>query len=82
MRFALTAIADPRLLVEELPEKPRRAFFMAKVHGLSYREIAQLREMNAALEGNRTVRRRWRRNALAVLLLLGPLLVLQLPWQA
>jgi RNA polymerase sigma-70 factor (ECF subfamily) len=29
------------LLVEELPEKPRRAFFMAKIDGLSYREIAQ-----------------------------------------
>ena len=29
------------LVVEELPEKPRRAFFMAKVDGLSYREIAK-----------------------------------------
>jgi len=28
------------LLTEELPEKPRRAFLMARLDGLSYREIA------------------------------------------
>ena len=28
------------LLAEELPEKPRRAFLMARIEGLSYREIA------------------------------------------
>lgn len=28
------------LLMEELPDKPRRAFLMARVHGLSYRDIA------------------------------------------
>lgn len=30
-----------RLLMEELPDKPRRAFLMARVDGMSYRAIAQ-----------------------------------------
>lgn len=30
-----------RLLTEELPEKPRRAFLMARVEGLAYRDIAR-----------------------------------------
>ena len=30
-----------RLLVDELPEKPRRAFLMARLEGLTYRQIAR-----------------------------------------
>lgn len=30
-----------RLLVDELPEKPRRAFLMARLDGLTYRQIAR-----------------------------------------
>jgi DNA-directed RNA polymerase specialized sigma24 family protein len=39
------------LLTEELPEKPRRAFLMARVDGLSYRAIAQKRCASAVGEG-------------------------------
>jgi len=34
------------LLTEELPEKPRRAFLMARVDGMSYREIARRLEVS------------------------------------
>ena len=34
------------LLTEELPEKPRRAFLMARVDGLSYRTIARRLEVS------------------------------------
>lgn len=34
------------LLVEELPDKPRRAFIMARVDGLTYREIAARLEVS------------------------------------
>ena len=30
-----------RLLVDELPEKPRRAFLLARLEGLTYRQIAR-----------------------------------------
>ena len=34
------------LLAEELPERPRRAFLMARLEGLSYREIASRLEVS------------------------------------
>tara|TARA_B100000676_G_scaffold250363_1_gene254885 strand:- start:225 stop:776 length:552 start_codon:yes stop_codon:yes gene_type:complete len=35
-----------KLLVDELPEKPRRAFLLARLEGLSYRQIARRLEVS------------------------------------